>query len=74
MDQGASAGPDHGHDGPARWRKNVVTKKFLKNMLTWPPDLVLYTQAGAVGAGRQSPGVHAIYFENDYHLKNSYLR
>ena len=25
VDQGASAGPDHGHDGPARWRKNVVT-------------------------------------------------
>ena len=74
MDQGASAGPDHGHDGPARWRQDVVTNIFLKKLLTWGPDLLLYNQAGAPGAGRQSPGMHAIYFENDYHLKNSYLR
>lgn len=33
VDQGASAGPDHGHDGPARWGKNVVTKKFLKKLV-----------------------------------------
>lgn len=30
VDQGASAGPDHGRDGPARWRKNVVTNIFFE--------------------------------------------
>ena len=58
--QGARAGPDHGHDGPARWGKNVVTNIFLKKLLTWGPDLVLYNQAGAVGAGRQSPDLRVI--------------
>lgn len=60
VDQGASAGPDHGRDGPARLGQNVVTNIFLKKLLTRGPDLVLYNQAGAPGAGRQTPGLRVI--------------
>ena len=60
LDQGARAGPDHGRDGPARGGGDVVTNIFLEKLLTWGPDLVLYNQAGAVGAGRQSPDLRVI--------------